>query len=360
MLLALSRFVDAGGGGNLCRIGLYVDEASRFKSDKFFVDDFDSIGGGGGGQHGAPRHTVLTSGTAYRVVCLTNETVRGRNFISLAVGNQHQHDHDSSAALVLLTNRTYQEDNHVDQDGVSVPRVYYMKAPLRLDDDNDAAPQTSLLGNYTLMCRFLTVDPSIYCETSLHFRLVRSTGLGWTSWLGVFVLVMIVSLTLTVATMAARLFIKHSGACCVSRLFLRSSNKSTAAAAAMRSSHSRTSTTTGAGKARQASAAPSRTGSSSNNSSHGASSSSLKRRSDSVGSSSPAATAAAAAAAQLSERDNLKDIVLDIHIEVEDQESSTNTATPPPPPPPPPPPSIVEYQPTSASLSTFLKVERFV
>lgn len=91
----------------------------------------------------------------YHVYCLTNEKVRSRNFISLFRSNQSQNFDSKLNQKYQISNWSYKENN-----------ISYLKGSFVIDSAN----YTKDL-EYTVLCRFLPIDPSIYCEKSLSLKI---------------------------------------------------------------------------------------------------------------------------------------------------------------------------------------------
>lgn len=91
----------------------------------------------------------------YHVYCLTNEKVRSRNFISLFRSNQSQDLDSKLNHKYQISNWSYKENN-----------ISYLKGSFIINSAN----YTKDL-KYTVLCRFLPIDPSIYCEKSLDLEI---------------------------------------------------------------------------------------------------------------------------------------------------------------------------------------------
>ena len=126
--------------GNLCKIQLYINSEMNERV-QFRKPDSNQT-------------ASIYADTYYEAVCLTNENVRTRNFISLETSETHTGIMEDKFSLMSsknqLTNKTKIENG-----------LYYMKAGFKISS-------ASLKTNHTLFCRFLTMNPSVYCEKSLY------------------------------------------------------------------------------------------------------------------------------------------------------------------------------------------------
>ena len=131
--------------GKLCDIQFLLNsnlnEAKKFKSNPLFN-----------------QSDVVYANTYYNVICVTNEPVRSRNFISLIPQNNDLNQngsinlngkHDDLSKHEIIGNKTSIENS-----------LFYISSGFIINSNN--------IKNYTLFCRFITINPSIYCEKSLN------------------------------------------------------------------------------------------------------------------------------------------------------------------------------------------------
>jgi hypothetical protein len=106
---------------------------------------------------------VIYSDTSYSVLCVTKEQVRSRNFISLiSLSNESVKLDELDENLVhrqeIIANKTLIEKS-----------LAYMSAQFSVS----SSPSGNKL-HFNLFCRYLTIDPSIYCEKSLRLIVIPS------------------------------------------------------------------------------------------------------------------------------------------------------------------------------------------
>lgn len=147
----------SSGLGKPCRIDLYLSQNPTEKLEF---------------RHANHQNIFIQSNTNYQAFCITDEHVRNSSFISLNNAANHP--------MYKISNLTRMNEN----------RIYFMQAPLRVNEE--------MIGNgsFYLFCRFLTVNPSIYCEKSLNFN-VYSTKRQTITILSVIVSTVIVILVLS-------------------------------------------------------------------------------------------------------------------------------------------------------------------
>jgi hypothetical protein len=142
IIVSLLVLIVSGGGiscdGSLCNIQLNINGVSqKTKELQFNTSD-------------------LYFDTDYEVNCFTSEEVRMRNVLSLKWTNKETNASLMSNTEELLSNRTFKLNNQS-----------YLQSYFRINSINEANRS-----EYILFCRFLTVDPSVYCERTLAIRMI--------------------------------------------------------------------------------------------------------------------------------------------------------------------------------------------
>jgi hypothetical protein len=127
----------ANSDGTLCKIELYLtDQPVNEKK----------LGANNPKTEMSDISKIYTQ-TFYQVVCVTDEPVRARNFIQLIRTDT------SSQNKLQLSNTTIQDNGYS-----------YMEGGLLLNESD-------LNANLSLFCRFLTQNPSVYCEKTVHLMI---------------------------------------------------------------------------------------------------------------------------------------------------------------------------------------------
>lgn len=114
----------------------------------------------------------------YHIYCLTNEKVRTRNFISLFQTNKTQDMDSKLNKKFQISSWSYTEKN-----------VTYMKASLIINSKNYTNDF-----QYTVLCRFLPVNPSIYCEKSVNLKIINLEFKNFTTFTTVLIVCAILCL----------------------------------------------------------------------------------------------------------------------------------------------------------------------
>jgi hypothetical protein len=148
IFLFLNSFIEIVdcNNGKLCDIQLllnsHLNEAKQFKSNSLIN----------------PIETIYAN-TYYNVLCVTNEPVRSRNFISLIPSNN---DLTQNGSMHLNGNGRFDDlsKHEIIGNKTSIDNSLFYLSTGFIINSND-------IKNYTLFCRFLTINPSIYCEKSL-------------------------------------------------------------------------------------------------------------------------------------------------------------------------------------------------
>ena len=145
--------------GDLCEIKMIVNDY-RNKSIEL-NDNRDNV--------------KIFGDTVYEAICLTNEKVRNRNLLSLtwfSKNDKHKNHQDFQQSLAL-SNSTFRQEN-----------LFYLKSYFTIDSSKKYS-------NYLLTCRFLTVNPSVYCETDLKLIILSSASLGFSISFVIFIIFII-------------------------------------------------------------------------------------------------------------------------------------------------------------------------
>ncbi|CAF0807353.1 unnamed protein product [Brachionus calyciflorus] len=142
-----------------------------------------------------PQDKLLTSielDKYYQVYCLTDEKVRSRNYISLISTN------NSDTDLENKLNRKFQITNWSFND----KNLTYLKGGLIVDSKN-----FSMNLNYNVFCRFLPVDPSIYCEKTLKLNIITFNDKSLTT----FFVILIICVLICLANLIVKSYLKKKG-----------------------------------------------------------------------------------------------------------------------------------------------------
>jgi hypothetical protein len=146
LISSLHEIVDCNNG-KLCDIQLllntHLNEAKQLKLNSLIN-----------------QTEIVYANTYYNVLCVTNEPVRSRNFISLVQSNNDLNQNnsinlngigkfDDLSKHEIIGNKTSIDNS-----------LFYLSTGFIINSNN--------IKNYTLFCRFLTINPSIYCEKSLN------------------------------------------------------------------------------------------------------------------------------------------------------------------------------------------------
>jgi len=139
-LLCLLTFILslslANGDGTLCKIELYLTDQPVIEKKPSANSKTETA-----------DITKVYTQTYYQALCVTNEPVRARNFIQLIRADTNNQN------KLQLSNTTIQDN------GFS-----YMEGGLLLNESD-------LNANLSLFCRFLTQNPSVYCEKIVHLAI---------------------------------------------------------------------------------------------------------------------------------------------------------------------------------------------
>lgn len=96
----------------------------------------------------------------YQVTCVTNEKVRTRNFVMLQWSNSSSSS-GGNEKYRLISNATKNKDD-----------LSYLRGNLTLKSS-----QFDSSHNLNIFCRFLTIDPSLYCEKTLRVKVYSNEEL---------------------------------------------------------------------------------------------------------------------------------------------------------------------------------------
>ncbi len=149
-----------------CLIEFYI------KNDKLNMNyDADLI---------ANNELKIYSNTIYNVLCRTTEKVRSINKIILTWPNDNKNS-------IVIANETERSDKYS-----------YLTGDLKLNP-------TDVMNNknYTLFCRFVTYNTSVYCEKEIKF-IVNNVSIN-----KYFISVSIIIILIVVLNIAFKYFIKH-------------------------------------------------------------------------------------------------------------------------------------------------------
>ena len=134
---------------NLCDIQIFVsDQASEiyeFKRPNYFSN----------------ARNIYTD-TFYHVICITNEPIRSRNLLKLAYGENNDDTDLSEYQSIQLSNTTLISNDYS-----------YLKGEFIINSNN-------LKANYNIFCRFLTTNPSVYCEKEMKLVIMPFSSTRFT------------------------------------------------------------------------------------------------------------------------------------------------------------------------------------
>lgn len=128
--------------GNLCNIQLHLVEGLQDKIEL---------------KSNITKELFIDADKYYQVICITDEKVRSRNFISLVRSNQTNQDSND-----IRFNKKFQIANQT----ISEKNLTFMRGDLIVNSNNF---KNDL--KYEIFCRFLTLNTSIYCEKSLNLNI---------------------------------------------------------------------------------------------------------------------------------------------------------------------------------------------
>jgi hypothetical protein len=155
---------------NLCNMKIFVSdqaiEIDEFKNMNYFSDA-----------------TNIYADTFYHVICITNETIRSRNLLKLAYGENNDEMDLSEYQSIQLSNETL-NSNHYS----------YLKGKFIINSND-------LKVNFNIFCRFLTSNPSIYCEKEIKLSILSFSSTRF--------IIFIVTVLLSIALGAGLVFAKR-------------------------------------------------------------------------------------------------------------------------------------------------------
>lgn len=162
---------------NLCQIRIYLSDNTPTISKQYLTSDQ------------VIKTNEIHTDTYYYAVCITNENIRSRNIFKLTwreTNDENDPDLNEHQSLVI-SNVTHRTDEYS-----------YLIGGFLINSNN-------LKSNYHLFCRFLTVNPSVYCEKEINLVVLPFSSYRFK----VFLVILVILILIGVTNIFARIYLSR-------------------------------------------------------------------------------------------------------------------------------------------------------
>lgn len=166
LIITITLLGNCETKNNLCQIQIYLSDQSNSINEFQFNEISKPI--------------EIQTDTFYHAVCITNEKIRSRNMLKL-VWNEadlftNTDSFDSNDQSLIVSNETFR-----------INEYSYLKGRFLINSN-------SLKSNYNLFCRFLTVNPSVYCEKEIQLTISTFSSFRFKIFIAILISLIIVGL----------------------------------------------------------------------------------------------------------------------------------------------------------------------